>query len=74
MDASGTNVSTAISFTAGGAILQQLTSFVIRNDTTALESDEMYFLNFTSHNFTIDQTKVALGAGTLITIEDDDSK
>ena len=68
---SGVNVNQAIKFIAHGAQSQRLPSFIIVNDTVALETIEQYGLFLSNPSITNGNT---LGLGTTIHIIDDDGK
>lgn len=74
MEQSGTAVSTAVTFRAGGSLSVSLPSFTINDDLVALETDETYPLEFTGHDYTAYPNRVQLGDPTDIVIFDNDSK
>ena len=49
-------------------------SFYITDDSVALELPQLTTLRFTSHNYTVDRSKVILGPDFTITVVDDDGK
>ena len=49
-------------------------SFDIVDDRVALELPQLTTLRFTSHNYTVDRSKVILGPDSIITVVDDDGK
>ena len=67
---SGSNVDSTVMFEAGD-ISVPLPNFNITDDTTALETDEIYQLRFSSSTPSQD---VTLGNPTTITITDDDGE
>ena len=71
VEISGVDVNEAITFTAHGTQSQGLPSFIIINDTVALETIEQYGLFLSSPSITNGNT---LGPGTAIYIIDDDGK
>ena len=71
VEISGVEVNEAIKFTAHGAQSQGLPSFIIINDTVALETIEQYNLSF---HFSSITNGVIFGFGTIIQIIDDDGK
>ena len=71
VEISGVDVNEAITFTAHGTQSQGLPSFIIINDTVALETIEQYGLFLSSPSITNGNT---LGPGTTIRIIDDDGK
>ena len=71
VEISGVDVNEAITFTAHGTQSQGLPSFIIINDTVALETIEQYGLFLSSSSITNGNT---LGPGTAIYIIDDDGK
>ena len=70
IEISGVNVNQAVTFTAHGAQSQRLPSFIIINDTVALETIEQYNLSLSNPSIT---NGVILGSDTTIHIMDDDS-
>ena len=71
VEISGVDVNETITFTAHGTQFQVLPSFIIVNDTVALETIEQYGLFLSSPSITNGDT---LGPGTTIYIIDDDGK
>ena len=71
MVVSGKNISETITFSAGGSQLVSVSPFTLTDDTTALESVEMYPLTISGGSIT---EGVEIGPSSMVRITDDDGK